>query len=124
MIDTSKIYNLIDEKKEELFELLCSLIRINSENFWSYGNEENMAKALKPICDDLGLETDVFSPLDIEDFENHPDYLPGRNLENRYNLVARWKGKEDIDSLMLMAHEDTVEPEIYPIGILILLKVL
>lgn len=51
----------------------------------------------------------MFSPLEIEGFENHPDYFPGRNLENRYSVVARLRGKEDKDSLMLMTHEDTVE---------------
>lgn len=99
----------IEEEKNELFELLSDLIKINSENFSSYGNEENMAKQLDILCTELGLETDVFSPLEIPDFENHPDYLPGRNLENRYNMVARWRGETDNDGLMLMAHEDTVE---------------
>jgi len=104
-----RLCDLINERKEELFELLCSLIRVNSENFSSYGNEENMARYLYALCNDLGLETDMFSPLELEDFEQHPDYMPGRNLENRYNVVARWRGAEDSDKLMLMAHEDTVE---------------
>ncbi|MBR3933649.1 MAG: M20 family metallopeptidase [Clostridia bacterium] len=99
----------IEEEKNELFELLTSLIKINSENFSSYGNEENMAKQLDVLCRELGLETDVFSPLELDGFTNHPDYLPGRNLENRYNMVARWHGETDCDELMLMAHEDTVE---------------
>jgi len=100
---------LIDTRKDELFELLCSLIRVNSENFSCYGNEENLARHIATLCQELGLETDVFSPLDVENFREHPDYLPGRNLENRYNVVARWRGEEDSDRLMLMAHEDTVE---------------
>lgn len=108
-MDIKTICSLIDSKKDELFELLCSLIRINSENFWSCGNEENVAKYLYSLCSELGLETDMFSPMELEDFEKHPDYFPGRNLENRYNVVARWRGMQDNDALMLMAHEDTVE---------------
>ncbi|MBR3934606.1 MAG: M20 family metallopeptidase [Clostridia bacterium] len=107
-MDIKNLCNLIENKKDELFELLCSLIRINSESFVTHGNEENLAKYIYTICNDLGLETDMFSPLDIDGFEEHPDYLPGRGLENRKNVVARWKGAEDVDSLMLMAHEDTV----------------
>ena len=57
----------------------------------------------------MGLETDIFSPLDLAGFEIHSDYFPGRNLENRYNVVARWWGAENRDELVLMAHEDTVE---------------
>lgn len=99
----------IEDGKNELFELLSNLIKINSENFSSYGNEENIAKYIASYCNDIGLETDMFSPLEIEDFENHPDYFPGRNLENRYSVVARLNGEDNKDELMLMAHEDTVK---------------
>jgi acetylornithine deacetylase len=51
----------------------------------------------------------MYSPLELENFEQSPDYFPGRNLENRYNVTAKWKGTEDCDKLMLMAHIDTVE---------------
>ena len=61
------------------------------------------------MCLDLGLESDIYSPLDIDGFEKHPDYIPGRGLENRYNVTARWRGTENIDELMLMGHTDTVE---------------
>ena len=102
---------LIDEKKEELFQFLSNLIKVNSENFASHGNEAACAEYIANLCRDLGLETEVYSPLDLPDFENHPDYLPGRALENRYNVSARWKGAEDTDELMLMGHSDTM-----PIG--------
>lgn len=105
----NQLCNLIDSQKEELFQLLSDLIKINSESFLSYGNEENIARYIEGLCKELGLEADVFSPLEINHFESHPDYFPGRNLENRYNVVATWKGKEDKNGLMLMAHEDTVE---------------
>ncbi len=99
----------IDEKKEELFELLGSFIKINSENFSSHGNEEELARFIYKICLDLGLESEIYSPLDVENFKNHPDYVDGHNLENRYNVTARWHGKENVDELTLMAHTDTVE---------------
>ena len=108
-MNTQELLKLIDERKEELFELLSSFIKINSENFDSYGNEEELARYIHKMCEEMGLESDLYSPLDIPDFENHPDYLPGKGLENRYNVTARWRGEEDVDELMLMGHTDTVE---------------
>lgn len=108
-MDKKFIFKLIEERKEELFNLLSSFIKINSESFKSYGNEEKLAKHIHSLCQQLGLESELYSPLDIDGFKNHPDYLEGRNLENRYNVSAVWKGIEDTDELMLMAHTDTVE---------------
>ncbi|MBR5586858.1 MAG: M20 family metallopeptidase [Clostridia bacterium] len=108
-MDIKQICSLVDDRKEELFELLSSLVRINSESFGSYGNEEECARYVDKIYKQLGLESDLYSPMDIENFENHPDYMPGRNLENRYNVVGRWAGEENVDELMIMAHSDTVK---------------
>ena len=108
-MDVKKLCSLIDENKQELFELLCSFVKINSENYRNSGNEEAMAKVVHQMCLDLGMESDMYSPLDIEGFEDHPDYLPGRNLDNRYNVTARWVGENNEDSLMIMGHTDTVE---------------
>ena len=105
-MNIKEILGLIEKRKEELFYILSELIKINSENLHSHGNEEKCAGYL---YQELGLESDIFLPLDLEDFEKHPDYLSGRNLENRYNVVARWQGIENKDELMLMAHEDMVE---------------
>ena len=110
-MDVKLLCGLIEERKEELFELLSSFIKVNSENYRNSGNEEEMARLVHKMCLELGLESDIYSPLDIEGFENHPDYLPGRNLENRYNVVARYRGQSNTDELMLMAHTDTM-----PIG--------
>ena len=35
--------------------------------------------------------------------------MPGRALENRYNVSAVWHGETDEDKLMLMGHTDTVK---------------
>ncbi len=108
-MEVKKICELIEARKDELFELLSSMIKINSESFKTHGNEQKMAEYVFSLCKELGLESEMYSPLDIKDFKNHPDYLEGRGLENRYNVNARWRGKEDKDTLMLMAHTDTVE---------------
>ncbi len=107
-MDERKLCSLIVERKDELFLLLSELVKINSESFSDYGNEENCAHMVYDYCKKIGLESDMFSPMDLEGFDKHPDYMPGRNLENRYNVVARYRGIEDEDELMLMAHTDTV----------------
>lgn len=108
-MESEKICNLIEERKDELFELLSSFIKINSESFKSHGNEAELAEHIHTFCKELGLESELYSPLDIPGFESHADYMPGRGLENRYNVSAVWKGIEDKNELMLMAHTDTVE---------------
>ena len=105
----NELFKVIDSRKNELFELLSSLVKINSESFKSHGNEEEIARYLFGLCEDLGLETEIYSPLDVDGFTEHPDYMEGRGLENRYNVSAVWRGKEDKNGLMLMAHTDTVE---------------
>ncbi|MBQ2756356.1 MAG: M20 family metallopeptidase [Oscillospiraceae bacterium] len=107
-MNINTLCSLIDERKNELFELLSELIKINSESFGERGNEEECARYVYELCQKLGLESDMFSPMDIENFDKHPDYMPGRNLENRYNTVARYLGAENEDELLLMAHIDTV----------------
>ncbi len=107
-MQANTIRDLIEKRQDELYELLSSLVKINSEGTTVGGNEEECARYIQSLCNDLGLETDLFSPLELENFKEHPDYLPGRGLENRYNMVAKWKGESDTNELMLMAHTDTV----------------
>ena len=101
--------NLIQERSSELFEILTNLISINSENFVCYGNEKECAEYIYNYCKEIGLESEIYSPIEIENFEKHPDYFSGRSLENRFNVTARFKGRENTDALMLMGHIDTVE---------------
>lgn len=106
-----ELCTLIEENQNALFELLGDLIRINSENFGTSGNEQPLAEYIHGLCRSLGLESELYSPMELENFEEHPDYWPGHHLENRPNVTARWHGKQDRDALMLMGHTDTV-----PIG--------
>ena len=107
-MDIKRICEVIDQRQDELFSLLSSLIKYNSESFGTHGNEKALAEHIKELCLDLGLQTKTYSPLELDGFVNHPDYLDGRNLEDRYNVTARWCGKENVDELMLMGHIDTV----------------
>ena len=42
-MNIKEMCTLIDTRKDELFELLISLVKINSENFGDRGNEEECA---------------------------------------------------------------------------------
>lgn len=108
-MNLSQVFEVLEKRQEELYQLLSSFIKINSESFKSYGNEQKLAEHIHDLCEKLGLESDMYCPLAVENFEKHSDFIQGRGLENRLNVTARWRGKEDKDELMLMAHTDTVE---------------
>ncbi len=107
-MNAEKLCALIDERRSELFELLGALIRINSENERYGGKEKELAEYIHNRCLALGLESTMFSPLELEGFTEHPDYIPNHHLENRPNVTARLRGTSDTDELMLMAHMDTM----------------
>lgn len=108
-MDINRVFAGIEARKEELFQLLSSMVQINSESFATCGNEKAMAEFVHGLCLELGLDSAMYSPMELEGFTEHPDYLPGRGLENRYNVTAKWRGQEDTNGLMLMAHSDTVQ---------------
>ena len=68
-MEIKQLCTLIDERQEELYQLLCELIRINSENFGPYGNEKECAEYIAKQCKELGLETEIYSPMDLEGFK-------------------------------------------------------
>ena len=107
-MDANKLRELIESRKDELFQTLISLININSENLPDTGNEKECAEYIRDICEGMGIPADMYSPMSLPGFESHPDYFRGKDLINRYNVVAKYAGEEDTDELMLMSHIDTV----------------
>ena len=79
-MDIQKVFRKIEEEKEELFQLLSSLVKIDSQNFSSYGKEKEICEYIHKYCEDLGLESAMYSPMELEGFENHPDYMPNHGL--------------------------------------------
>lgn len=106
-----KLFEYIENNKAELFLMLCEMININTENFGTSGNEKALAEHLQREYAKLGFEADVYSPDSISGIKDHPDYLAGRNLENRPNITVKLAGISPRKSLMLAGHLDTV-----PIG--------
>lgn len=99
---------LIEAESRDLFEKLSALIRIDSQNYGERGNEKEVAEYLAKEFEKLGFESCVYSPLEIEGIETHPDYNPGRHLENRFNMSAVIPGSKHEKKLMIAAHNDTV----------------
>lgn len=106
-MDRKDILEKIGKRQQELFETLGALIRINSENFGSTGNEREIAEYLGREFEKLGLPCEVYSPLSVPGIEKHVDYYPGRNLENRYNCSVTVPGTNHEKCLHLAAHLDT-----------------
>lgn len=106
--DMNRVYARIEERKEELFEILRELVRIDSQSLEDgTGREEGVARHLERVYREMGLEPDLFSPLDAG-IEGMTDYYPGRHLENRYNCAAVVPGSDHGHRVMLAGHEDTV----------------
>lgn len=107
----TRILEAIELNKERLFEILSELIKINSENFGSRGNEKEMAEFVAEKLEAMGISSDVYPPDSIPGFTEHHEYLPGRNTDVRPNVTGLIKGTNPKGKLMFTAHIDTV-----PIG--------
>lgn len=110
-MDRGKVFDLIDQEKEQLFTFLSELVRIDSQNFGAYGNEVEIAENLKNAYEKIGLKAEVYSPLEVPGLTENIDYYPGRHLEGRRNVSVEIPGTGSGRKLMLAAHTDTV-----PIG--------
>lgn len=106
-----KLMKYIEDNKQTLFDMLCETIRINTENFANDGREKPLALYLQSELKKLGIESEVYSPDEVEGIFEKEDYLPGRNLAERTNITGVIPGKSGKKSLMLAAHLDTM-----PIG--------
>lgn len=105
--DEKKLLNYIEENKEELFHQLSELIKIDTLNFTTHGNENNGQDYLEEICKELGLKIDRFTPDSIEGLTECVDFMKGRGTEQRENLVAAYEVADAEKTVMLAAHMDT-----------------
>jgi acetylornithine deacetylase/succinyl-diaminopimelate desuccinylase-like protein len=80
------VLDSIEARQDELFHILRDLIRVNSENFVSRGNEAACAEVVCEMYERLGLKTEVYFPDDY--LAGNPDYLPGRGTDARPNVGA------------------------------------
>lgn len=107
----TRVLQYIEENKDELFSLLSDLIKINSENLGTEGNEKNLASFIAGKLSQLGIENELYCPDSVDGILDNKDYLPGRNTDKRPNITGHLKGSASDKKIMLAAHTDTV-----PIG--------
>lgn len=102
-----KLLAYIDEHQGEMYEQLSALVKIDTVNHRTYGNENAGQDYLEKICLDIGLTVDRFAPDSVEGLTENKDYMPGHNTDKRENLVAMLPGEDTGKSIMLAAHMDT-----------------
>ena len=97
----------IDENQNELYHQLSELVKIDTVNYNTYGNENQGQDYLEKICHDVNLKTDRFTPESISGITQHKDYIEGRGGDKRENLVAILEGEDTSKNVILAAHMDT-----------------
>lgn len=95
--------------RELLRELLCDLVSIPTQNRPPRGFEAEGQRYFKAFCLGLGLCVDEFSPADLPEYPQHPEFLP-RDFDGRRNIVGILRGTGGGRSLLLTGHMD-VAPE-------------
>jgi acetylornithine deacetylase/succinyl-diaminopimelate desuccinylase-like protein len=103
------LLSYIDEHKDTLYETLSSLVRIDTQNERSHGNENAGQEHLAALCADLGLSVERFAPDSVAGLTALPDYMEGRGTDVRENLIAVYEPKVGARRVMLASHMDTVK---------------
>ena len=104
----NKILEYLDNHKDELYTLLSDLLKIDTQNYISYGLEEEGQKFFEAYCKQHGFETDFYYPDDIEGFTAHPGYLKDRGTDKRPNVTAILRGAKGREKITLAADMDTM----------------
>lgn len=103
-----KVLKYIDDNCDEMFCQLSELVKIDTQNFRTHGNENDGQEYLAKICKEQGFFVDVYTPDSVPGLVESDEFNPGRGTDKRNNLVAVLKGEDDKNGIMLAAHMDTV----------------
>ena len=99
-----KLLAEVDTRREEIVELLRSLVRIPSVT----GDEGEIQSFIADFLREMGLEVNVWES-DWEALKKHPEYVAvNRGYDGRPNVVGVLKGTGGGRSLLLNGHTDTV----------------
>lgn len=104
-----KVLKYIDDNCDVLFRQLSELVKIDTQNFYKNGGNENDGQDyLAKICKEIGVDVDIYAPDSVPGLVESDEYNPGRHTDKRQNLVATLKGEADQNGIMLAAHMDTM----------------
>jgi len=102
-----KVIEGIDQRREELIEVLSTLVRIPSV----VGDEGKGQKAVSRLYKEMGLKVIRFQP-NHEKIKDHEAFIESDlPYRNRPNVIGIKPGDKDSKSLILNGHIDVVSPE-------------
>lgn len=101
------------QDRKHMLELLAKLVSCATENNPPNGYEEPGQAILEEFYRKNGLKIDRFSPEDVPDYPENPEFMP-RNFKGRKNLVGVWKGRGEGRSLLITGHMDVAPKEPMP----------
>src|SRR5574344_1776690 len=81
----------VDLKRDELFSILSRLVKIDTQNFDTYGNEKEGKLYVAQSLEANGLKPQIYYPDSVPNIKHHNDFLAGRGLENRPNVSVQYE---------------------------------
>ncbi len=102
------ILQYVDSRRDDLIDILQTLVRTPSENTPPTGAEAACQSFCEASLKSCGFTTDLYLLGDVPGLAGHPLYFPGRDYNGRPNLAARRTGSGGGRSLILSGHIDTV----------------
>lgn len=102
------ILQYVDSHRDDLIDILRTLVNTPSENTPPTGAEAACQKYCADTLRSCGFSTDLYELDDIPGLSSHPLYWPGRSYAGRPNVAGRLKGSGGGRSLILSGHIDTV----------------
>jgi acetylornithine deacetylase len=106
--DAQTVVDLVEERREEIVDLLVAMVQIPSETHPPGGDEGPVQRYIEDRFRKLDLDVDVFEPWAVEGIEQHPGWWPGLEYEDRPNVVGVSRGTGGGRSLILNGHADVV----------------
>ncbi|MBX3567102.1 MAG: M20/M25/M40 family metallo-hydrolase [Rhizobiaceae bacterium] len=107
-IEPAQARELVREFRSDLLALAVDLVRTPTENRAPYGDEAAGQRVLKAFFADTGVEIDEFEPTQVAGIEQHEAWWPGRDYQDRPNVVVTLPGHGNGRSLVFNGHMDTV----------------
>ncbi|NPD87725.1 MAG: M20 family metallopeptidase [Asgard group archaeon] len=98
--EEKKLLALVDDKEEEIAELLQELVKINSLNYseFQYHNINKIFDFTKNYMDNAGFKTELFKA----------PFFSNKKNEFYYNLIASYEGEDPGKTLQFNGHLDIV----------------